>query len=254
MTTGPTPTPRPVRDRQRGSRAQQAGPRAQQGGSRAQQVAAELETQILADHAEPGTRLGLRTELINRFGVSPAVMNEALRILRERDLVEVKTGPNGGVFVANPPPQVRLGGMDLWHLGLAVDAEQLFEARRYLDAMFPAVAMQRATPDDIRAMEWALDDMRATREDPRAWMEANLRLHLAIARASRIEVLVGLYQTIVSVLGATMTKAAFVPGLEGPRRHNMEVHANLVAAIRDRDPVALEKMLAQHHEDMIRVR
>ena len=223
-------------------------------GSRAQQVAAELETRILADHAEPGTRLGLRTELISQFGVSPSVMNEALRILRERDLVEVKPGPNGGVFVANPPPQVRLGGIDLWHLGLAVDPEQLFEARRYLDTLFPAVAMQRATPEDIRAMAWALDDMRAAREDPRAWMDANLRLHLAIARASRIELLVGLYQTIVSVLSATMTKASFVAGQEGPRRHNMEVHTNLVAAIRDRDAVTLEKMLALHHEDMVRVR
>jgi DNA-binding FadR family transcriptional regulator len=222
--------------------------------SRAQQVAAELEAQILAEHAQPGSRLGLRTALISRFGVSPSVMNEALRILRERDLVEVKPGPNGGVFVANPPPQVRLGGIDLWHQGLAVDPEQLFEARRYLDSMFPAVAMQRATPDDIRAMEWALDDMRAAREDPRAWMDANLRLHLAIARASRIEVLIGLYQTIVSLLSATMTKASFVDGMEGPRAHNMEVHVNLVAAIRDRDATTLEKMLAQHHEDMIRVR
>jgi DNA-binding FadR family transcriptional regulator len=181
-------------------------------------------------------------------------MNEALRILRERDLVEVKPGPNGGVFVANPPPQVRLGGIDLWHQGLAVDPEQLFEARRYLDTMFPAVAMQRATPEDIRAMEWALDDMRAARENPRAWMDANLRLHLAIARASRIEVLIGLYQTIVSVLSATMTKASFVEGQEGPRAHNMEVHTNMVAAIRDRDAATLEKMLAQHHEDMVRVR
>jgi DNA-binding FadR family transcriptional regulator len=223
-------------------------------GSRAQRVAAELEARILADHAEPGTRLGLRTELISHFEVSPSVMNEALRILRERDLVEVKPGPNGGVFVANPPPQVRLGGIDLWHMGLAVDPEQLFEARRYLDTLFPAVAMQRATPEDIRAMEWALDDMRAAREDPRAWMDANLRLHLAIARASRIEVLVGLYQTIVSVLSATMTKASFVAGQEGPLRHNMEVHTNMVAAIRDRDAVTLEKMLAQHHEDMVRVR
>jgi DNA-binding GntR family transcriptional regulator len=34
----------------------------------------------------------------------------------------------------------------------------------------------------------------------------------------------------------------------------MEVHTNMVAAIRDRDAATLEKMLAQHHEDMVRVR
>jgi DNA-binding FadR family transcriptional regulator len=225
-------------------------------GSRAQRVAAELETEILAARAAPGTRLGLRTELITRFAVSPAVMNEALRILRERDLVDVRPGPNGGVFVANPPPQVRLGGIDLWHHGLSVDPEQLFEARRHLDGMFPAVAMQRATPDDIRAMEWALDDMRAAsgREDARGFLEANMRLHLAIARASRVEVLIGMYQTIVTLLSATMSRAIFVPGTEGPRAHNLDVHATLIAAIREQDPALLEKALAQHHADMVRVR
>ncbi|HEY2204689.1 MAG TPA: FCD domain-containing protein [Pseudonocardia sp.] len=232
--------------------AADAGPR----GSRAQQVAAELEAQILTDRAAPGDRLGLRTELITRFGVSPAVMNEALRILRERDLVDVRPGPNGGVFVANPPPQVRLGAVDLWHQGLTVDPEQLFEARRYLDGLFPSVAMQRATPDDIRAMEWALDDMRAAsaRDDARTFLDATMRLHLAMARAARIEVLTGFYQTIVTLITATMTRAAFVPGLEGLREHNLQVHAQLIAGIRDQDTLLLEKALAEHHDDMVRMR
>ncbi|HEY1973918.1 MAG TPA: FCD domain-containing protein [Pseudonocardia sp.] len=225
-------------------------------GSRAQQVAASLEAEILASRAATGHRLGLRTELISRFGVSPSVMNEALGLLRERGLVEVRTGPGGGVFVANPPPQVRLGAIDVWHQGLAVDPEELFEARRHLDGLFPAIAMQRATPDDIRAMEWALDGMRAAAgsDDARGFLEATMRLHLAIARASRVEVLIGMYQTMVTLLSATMTKASFVPGEDGPRGHNLEVHAMLVAAIRDQDTALLEKALHQHHEDMTRIR
>ncbi len=230
-----------------------ATPRGSRGGSRAQQVAAEIEARILADRLSAGSRLGLRTELINRFEVSPSVMNEALGILRERNLIVVRPGPNGGVFVANPPPQVRLGGVDLWHQGLTVDPEQLFEARAYLDALFPPVALQRASPEDVRAMEWALHDMQAASDDPRAYLDANMRLHLAIARASRIEVLVGLYQTIVSILSATLTKATYVEGSEELRRHNLDVHSNLVAAIRDRDAVALEKILALHRQDMVRI-
>ncbi|MEV5302815.1 MULTISPECIES: FadR/GntR family transcriptional regulator [Amycolatopsis methanolica group] len=109
--------------------------------SRSQQVAAELESQILRERLPAGTRLALRTELITRFSVSAPVINEALRILRERELVTVKPGPKGGVFVANPPPQVRLGGIDLWFQGLSVEPEQLFEARRYLDQVFATVAL-----------------------------------------------------------------------------------------------------------------
>jgi DNA-binding GntR family transcriptional regulator len=65
--------------------------------------------------------------------------------------------------------------------------------------------------------------------------------------------LIGFYQTIVTLLTATMVRATFVPGLDGPRSANLAVHAQLVAAIRDQDGPLLEKVLARHHEDTIRV-
>jgi DNA-binding FadR family transcriptional regulator len=222
-------------------------------GSRAQRVAAEIEAGILARKLAPGTKLGLRTELIARFGVSPAVMNEALRILRDRSLVTVRPGPNGGVIVDSPPPQLRTGGIDVWHQGLAVEPEQLFDARTHLDSLLTTVALQRATPEDIRAMEWALDDMRAAEDDARAFLTANMRFHLAVARASRITLLADLYESIVAVLTTTMTKASFVdPGHE-LRRHNIQVHADMISAVRDQDTTRLDKLLALHRQDTIRV-
>jgi DNA-binding FadR family transcriptional regulator len=229
------------------------GPNAEVRRSRAQEIAADLEARILNERLQSGSRVGLRTDLIAQYSASPAVMNEALRILRERNLVEVKPGPTGGVFVVNPPPQVRLGGVDVWFQGLSVSPESLFESRRYLDNIFASVALQRATPDDIRDMEWAVEEMRTAQNDAPALLAATMRLHLAIARASRIEVLVGMYQTIVVLLSSTMTNAAFVPGCEDKRRHNLDVHAGMVAAIRDRDSLTLEKLLGEHEHDMERV-
>jgi DNA-binding FadR family transcriptional regulator len=222
-------------------------------GSRAQQVAAEIEAEILARRHPAGTRLGLRTDLIARFGVSPAVMNEALRILRDRNLVTVRPGPNGGVIVDSPPPQIRTGGIDVWHQGLAVDPEQLFDARNHLDTLLTTVALQRATPEDVRAMEWALDDMRAAGDDARAFLTANMRFHLAVARASKIELLAGLYESIVAVLTATMTKASFVDPTHELVPHNIQVHADLIAAIKDQDTTRLQKLLNLHRQDTIRV-
>jgi DNA-binding FadR family transcriptional regulator len=221
--------------------------------SRAQQIAAEIEAEILSARVPAGTRLGLRTDLITRFGASPPVINEALRILRERDLVTVKPGPNGGVIVDSPPPQLRLGGIDVWHQGLTVEPEQLFEARSQLDNLLTMVAARRATPEDIRAMEWALADMRAARRDARAFLDANMRLHLAIARASRIELLAGFYESIVTLLSSTMTKATFVVDAGELLEHNLQVHADLIIAIRDQNTTALQKLLTLHHQDTIRV-
>jgi DNA-binding FadR family transcriptional regulator len=226
---------------------------AQPRGSRAQQIAAQIEAEILASRHPAGTKLGRRTDLISRFGVSPPVMNEALRILRERNLVTVRPGPNGGVIVDNPPPQVRLGGIDVWHQGLTIDPEQLFDARSHLDTLLTTVAVQRATPEDIRAMEWALEDMRNAGDDAGAFLDGNMRFHLAVARAAKIDLLAALYESIVAVLSTTMSKASFVDPSHELRRHNLQVHADLITAIRDQDTTRLQKLLSLHHQDTIRI-
>ena len=221
--------------------------------SRAQRIAAEIEAEILADRMPTGARLGLRTDLIDRFEASPPVMNEALRILRERDLVTVRPGPNGGVMVASPPPQLRLGGIDVWHQGLTAEPEKLFEARSQLDLLLTMTAAQRATPEDLRAMEWALDDMRAAGHDAKAFLTANMRLHLAVARASRVDLLADFYESIVTLLASTMTRATFVDDNDELLEHNLQVHANLIVAIREQDTIALQKLLSLHHLDTIRI-
>ncbi|MEV4421493.1 FCD domain-containing protein [Patulibacter sp. NPDC049589] len=221
--------------------------------SRAQQVAAAIEDGLMAARAPVGSPLGRRTDLMEQHGVSPMVMNEALRILRDRDLVAVRPGPGGGVFVASRPPQVRLGALDLWFSGSATDPLDLFEARRHLEDVLTSVALDRAGPNDVRDMEWAVEEMRAT-QDPAEYLEANLRLHQAIARAARIPVLAGMYETIAAIIVGTLTRAELQPGHEDALRTNVEVHAGIVAAIRDRDRGALDGLLALHREEqMLRI-
>lgn len=227
-------------------------PRTPHVGSKAEQVAAQLEVEILESRSEVGTHLGLRSDLIARFGVSPSVMNEALRLLRERGLVTVKPGVNGGIFVADLPPQVRLGALDLWFQGTAMNPLDLFEARVLLEDLFATVAMQRAVPEDIRAMEWALEEMRGAQDDARRFLEANMRFHLAIARAARVGVLVSFYEAVTAVLSGSLTRAIYVGDYTPLVEDNLRAHAALLTAIRDGDRQALEKALDWHRKDLVR--
>jgi DNA-binding FadR family transcriptional regulator len=95
--------------------------------------------------------------------------------------------------------------------------------------------------------------MRSAGDDARAFLRANMRFHLAVARASKIELLASLYESIVAVLGATMTKASFVDPRHELLPHNIEVHAGLIAAIRDQDTTRLQKLLDLHRQDTRRV-
>jgi DNA-binding FadR family transcriptional regulator len=100
-------------------------------------------------------------------------------------------------------------------------------------------------------MEWALEEMRGA-ADARAYLEANIRLHLAIARAARIPVLAGMYEAIAAIITGTLTRAELLPGHEEMYAHNVEVHAQIVAAIRERDREALTKLVGLHREDLVR--
>src|SRR3954469_6790799 len=67
---------------------------------RAEAVARDLEAQILGGGPAPGERLGTKDDLRQRFGVAVATVNEAVRLLEMRGLIEARPGPGGGVFVA----------------------------------------------------------------------------------------------------------------------------------------------------------
>lgn len=219
--------------------------------SRSQQVAAAIENQLLAAKTPVGTSLGRRTDLMAEHNVSPTVMNEVLRILRDRGLVVVRPGPGGGVFVASQPPQVRLGALDLWFSGTSIDPLDLFEARAHLEDLLAKVAVERAGPSDVRDMEWALNDMRSTTE-PRSYVEANIRLHLAIARAARIPVLAGMYEAIAAIVVGSLARAELLAGHDELFFHNIEVHVQIVDAIRRQDREALDKLIALHRQDLVR--
>jgi DNA-binding FadR family transcriptional regulator len=220
--------------------------------SRAEVVAAHVEEEILAARFPVGEHLGRRAEFMTRFGISPTIMNEALRILRDRGLVGVRPGAGGGVFVASLPPQVRLGAMDLWFTDGPTHPLDLFEARVHLENALTPLAFDRADARDVSAMAEACDHM-ARAVDARGYLEGVMRLHRVIVSAARVPVLDGMHQTIVALLQGSLTRAVFVAGHDEMLRHSLDVHTGIVDAIRHRNREMFTKVMALHHDDLIRV-
>src|SRR5690606_31288349 len=111
------------------------------------------------------------------------------------------------------PRRVRIVGtfspseLHLWFRRLKLDPKNLFEARAFLEDLFE-VAVARAAPEDIRAMYRALDETRAAAGDPHGFFDADMRFHLVIARACRIKLLIGFYESIITVLRGARARGA----------------------------------------------
>ncbi|MCX2932332.1 FCD domain-containing protein [Mycobacterium sp. CVI_P3] len=219
--------------------------------SRAEVVAADLEHEIMSERLPVGAHLGRRAELMDRFGISPTVMNETLRILRDRDLVSVRPGPGGGITVANTPPQVRTGALDLWFQPSNPHPLDLFEARLYLEFGLTKAAFERATSADIAAMRTAMVRMRASQEAPE-FFNAVLNFHAVVAAAAHIPVLEGMHQLIITSIKAVLSRVTFVKDHEPLVAGSLVVHDDIVAAIAVHDQAAFVDAINRHDLDLIR--
>src|SRR5437016_10170161 len=103
--------------------------------SRAELVARELEREII-DEREPGERIGTKEDLRKRFGVAVATVNEAVRLLEMRGMIEARPGPGGGVFVARPAARVALSHLVLGFKTGSTTYEECLEVR---DALEPLI-------------------------------------------------------------------------------------------------------------------
>jgi DNA-binding FadR family transcriptional regulator len=188
---------------------------------------------------------------MDRFGISPTVMNETLRILRDRDLVHVRPGPWGGITVASAPPQVRLGALDLWFQSSTPHPLDLFEARLYLEFGMTKAAFERATSDDVVAMRAAMATMRASARAPE-FFDAVLAFHGVVASAAHIPVLEGMHQLVVTSIKAVLSRVMFIQDHEPMLARSLDVHDDIVAAIALHDQASFVAAINRHDHDLIR--
>lgn len=210
-----------------------------------------IEKEIHESRPAANERLGLRTDLMARYDATPTSLAEALQILRERGLITVKRGAAGGVFVKEIPPQLRVGTVDVWFSG-AIEARQLFEARRSLETLLMQTALNRATPEDIQLMSWALDELQGSTGDAQSFFSSVLRFHSAIARTARVPYVSDLYVTMASILVSGIVGARFITGYESAVQGSIIAHGRLLEAIRLRDEDLLRRALHVHDEQELR--
>lgn len=147
-------------------------------------LANKLQDSILSGEFEVGTSLGSERSLMEKFDCSRASVREALRVLRGKNLIEVRRGRSGGWFILKPSQDPVVQSLDR----LIKDQEfrwiDLVSAREAIEI---AAAVQAAQHPDAEKLELLRDanvECERTVTDMAAFVEANLQWHLALAHAS----------------------------------------------------------------------
>jgi DNA-binding FadR family transcriptional regulator len=140
--------------------ATQARPSAKRG----EQLAFEIEREIIRLSWPVNHVLGLQTELMQRYRVGRTVLREAIRLLEQRGVARMRSGPSGGLTVA-APAESAVVDLIATHLELAgVSTEEVLEMRRLVEQLAVEQAALRIDGATLTRMRHLLALFRQTDE------------------------------------------------------------------------------------------
>jgi DNA-binding FadR family transcriptional regulator len=205
-------------------------------GSLAEELARRIEALIRERRAEGSARLGSKEELRQIFQVAHGTMNEAMRVLETRGLVELRRGPQGGVFVAQPSIFLRLSNI---FLGFRKNTESIQDCLAVRDQLEVLTAMEAAKsapsrPDDVKEMYRLFDKMAEMIDEPTVSLKWNWELHRCISRMGANNILSGIYMALLDYIERELDAVAPATDSDRPQRI-LKMHRDIVDAIASGD-------------------
>jgi GntR family transcriptional repressor for pyruvate dehydrogenase complex len=214
--------------------------------TRAEQLAAALDERIRSGGLAAGDPVGTLESLRAESGFAYATVSEAVRLLRDRGVLEIRPGRGGGLFVADRGPVVRLR-----HTLLSVEEEprtvaDAIELRDHLELLIDAGAARHRNEKDVTDLRRLLRRMGAAR-DWDTFMHANWALHERIAAISPNAMARAVYTSTLGHLHSASSRLDDDPSAVAYRNDRYQVHVDLVDGIASGDESAVRAAVARHN-------
>ncbi|MDR1932109.1 MAG: FadR family transcriptional regulator [Spirochaetales bacterium] len=204
-----------------------------------EQIADILEQAILRD--TQAQRLPSEMELSRRFNVSRTVIREALKVLKERGLIQSRNGE--GSYISKPNTDTVSNAVNRIVQMDNISNDDLHNMRLILETAGVRLAALNAAPDEIEHLQNILRQMD---DESLPWdrrVNFDAEFHITLAQASRNDLLGVFIEVMTMLLSEYMSKGIF--GSEGIKKTLFQ-HRKILEAIRSKDPDAAEEALRRH--------
>jgi DNA-binding FadR family transcriptional regulator len=153
----------------------------------AEVVARNITRAIVAEDLQPGDLVGAEPELIEREGVSRALLREAVRLLEHHQIARMRRGPGGGLFVMAPSTNAVTETVAIYLARRGMQLAALAEMRTRVEVAIADLAAQRIDEESAGGLRDALD--REEHATDTELVEAVHDLHAAVAHGAHNRVL-----------------------------------------------------------------
>ncbi|WP_119461240.1 FadR/GntR family transcriptional regulator [Rhodospirillaceae bacterium SYSU D60014] len=191
---------------------------------------------------EAGKQLPSEGELCRLFGVSRPVVRNALARLRDESLIVSRKG--SGSFVSPIAPGAIPDIDPQQQLSTMLDA---LEFRRSIEPDAAYYAALRRTPEDLEAIQTALENFRRADEQGDR-QRVDFAFHMAIAKAAQNDHYIrGMHVISYDIdLGVTIARHLSRLGQSSRRQAIFTEHRQIVLGIEAEDPNVAREAMRQH--------
>lgn len=160
-----------------------------QAGRASEEVALQIEAAIVDGRLPSGERLPSEREMQSQFGTGRGVVREAIKILKQKGLLEVRKGAKGGAYVRELDVTNVSESLALFLKQHPVDPERLIEFRETMDRTITKLALAHGTlkeKDELLEEAMRLEILlREEEPDLLVTSELDRQLNIMLARMAR---------------------------------------------------------------------
>lgn len=212
-----------------------------------QELGMKLKELLNSGRYPVGSRLPPERDIAEQFGVSRAVVREALIMLELENLIDVRKG--SGVYVLNATNNDKT-------VSKTTDDDigpfELLQARQLLESNIAAFAATQLIKSDISDMMDALELERKALESGRTDYNDDELFHMLIARATQNSVLESMVHDLwVRRQNSPMWQKLHTHIVDQSYRYKwLEDHHKILLALQHRDPEGAKYAMWQHLENV----
>lgn len=211
-----------------------------------QDVVEQIQDAIIGGKLAPGTKLPAERELKDMFNTSRGTLREALRVLEQKGLIEIKLGVAGGAIVKQLDGEPIIESLALLIRSGDVSLDHLAEFRIKIEGSIVELAAQRATTEDIRVMEKLYEKAKGFFEgrDWENFLKTDEAMHTYIGTMSRNPVFQFLQQSIHDNIHNYYDD--YLPMNREWTMENLLDFKKIIAALKENDSTTAAAIITDH--------
>lgn len=204
-------------------------------------IAKQIEQLVHEQYASEGQKLPSERKLSEQFGVSRNVIREALKMLTEKGLVQIRSGRGG--YIASQTHEASSSFEQMIYDSKASLLE-ILEARKVIELAIIPLVVEKATEKDMQELRSIFNQMEAHLESRRNFAKLDKQFHMALGKCTKNTALSILIETFYNIVDRDL----FAISQSDPNRgiQAQIEHKRMLEGLEQRDCEAITAAMIAH--------